>query len=247
MLRKQPFPSHMLSCRCAISAGIVSQAARKKIAERERQREADDAKPEMSGAQAAEAKRSMAAIMLPKETVSRAMKRLRPPGDCLILLARCMLHVMMFRRVHLQQGSLLHSAGLRCHLGHALAHGASTPRLPCADCQLRLVCCATAASKGRGAKHKADAAGASAAGSAEAQQYQKLKAGADALMDSGEMDVYGLSKEDLERGAALYAPAVCPCLVRWRHMKCMHLCPINPEQLRCFSGGPVMYRQPITA
>ncbi|KAK9806523.1 hypothetical protein WJX73_006788 [Symbiochloris irregularis] len=128
-------------------AGIVSQAARKKIAERQRQQEAEEAKPELSGAQAAEVKRSMAAIMLPKETVSRAMNRLRPP-----------------------------------------------------------------ASKGKAPKHKTEAAASAsgAAAAAEAEQYQKLKAGADALMDSGEMDVYGLSREDLERGAALFAPAALP-------------------------------------
>ena len=43
---------------------------------------------------------------------------------------------------------------------------------------------------------------------AETQTYQKLKAAADALMDAGEMDVYELKKEDLQRGAALYAPMV---------------------------------------
>lgn len=71
----------------------MSQAARRKIEERERQRQAEDARPEMSGAQAAEAKRSMAALMLPKETVSRAMNRLRPPGDCLALLEPAVLAV----------------------------------------------------------------------------------------------------------------------------------------------------------
>lgn len=38
--------------------------------------------------------------------------------------------------------------------------------------------------------------------------FEKLKAATDALMDAGEMDVYGLTKEDLERGAALFQPAV---------------------------------------
>lgn len=84
--------------------------------------------------------------------------------------------------------------------------------MPWVEGLLSLVCCARAAAKGRGSKHKADAAAASAVGAGEAQQYQELKAGADALMDSGEMDVYGLSREDLERGAALFAPAVSPFL-----------------------------------
>lgn len=44
--------------------------------------------------------------------------------------------------------------------------------------------------------------------SLQQEQYKRLKAGADALMDAGEMDAYDLTREDLERGAALFAPRV---------------------------------------
>ena len=73
---------------------MVSEAVRRQLAERERQRTARDAQPDLSGAQAAAVKSKMAAILLPGETVSRAINRLRPapqhkPGaapDCLARL-----------------------------------------------------------------------------------------------------------------------------------------------------------------
>ena len=39
-------------------------------------------------------------------------------------------------------------------------------------------------------------------------QLQQLKALADQLMDTGELDVYTLAREQLEAAAALYAPTV---------------------------------------
>lgn len=60
------------------SAEVVSQAALRQIRERERQRVLKDEQPEMSGAQAAAFKADIAALLLPGETVSRGMNRLRP-------------------------------------------------------------------------------------------------------------------------------------------------------------------------
>ena len=58
---------------------MVSETVRRQIAERERQQRLKDEKPEISGAQAAVYKADMASLLLPGESVSRGMKRLRPP------------------------------------------------------------------------------------------------------------------------------------------------------------------------
>ena len=59
---------------------VLSEAARRKIAERERRRQQEEARAEadLSGSRIAELKRQAAALLLPGESVARAMKRLRP-------------------------------------------------------------------------------------------------------------------------------------------------------------------------
>ena len=58
---------------------VLSEVAKRKIAERERQRQAADAKgADLSGAQIADLKRQIAALLQPKESLSRGFKRLRP-------------------------------------------------------------------------------------------------------------------------------------------------------------------------
>ena len=69
--------------------------------------------------------------------------------------------------------------------------------------------------KRQGGRPANSAAQPSAADTDRQAQYQKLKAAADALMDAGELDVYSLAKEDLERGAALFKPAVRFLALLW--------------------------------
>ena len=58
---------------------MLSEAAKRRIAQLERQRQAADARgADLSGAQIAELKRQVAGLLGPRESVSRAMKRLRP-------------------------------------------------------------------------------------------------------------------------------------------------------------------------
>ena len=62
-----------------LAGNVLSAAAKRKIAELERQRQAVDARgADLSGAQIADLKRQMADLLQPKESVGRAMKRLRP-------------------------------------------------------------------------------------------------------------------------------------------------------------------------
>jgi translation elongation factor EF-Tu-like GTPase len=58
---------------------VVSEAVRRQILERQKREQEADAAPVMSGAQAAALKRELADILEPGETVTEALKRLRPP------------------------------------------------------------------------------------------------------------------------------------------------------------------------
>ena len=57
---------------------MVSERVRRQIAERQRAMAAAEAAPEMSGRAAAELKRALAELLLPGETVTAALRRLRP-------------------------------------------------------------------------------------------------------------------------------------------------------------------------
>lgn len=74
-----PSPSPCLLTLLLLAGQVLTEAAKRKIAERERQRQAAAAQgQDLSGAQIADLKRQMAGLLQPKESVSRAMKRLRP-------------------------------------------------------------------------------------------------------------------------------------------------------------------------
>ena len=60
------------------AAEVVSERVRRQIAQRQRAMEAAEAAPEMSGRAAAELKRTLAELLLPRETVTAALRRLRP-------------------------------------------------------------------------------------------------------------------------------------------------------------------------
>ncbi len=59
---------------------VVSAAVRRKIEEQQAREAAAEAAPDMSGAQAAALKRQIAGLLQPGETVTEALKRLRPPA-----------------------------------------------------------------------------------------------------------------------------------------------------------------------
>lgn len=52
---------------------------------------------------------------------------------------------------------------------------------------------------------------------AEGTELQQLKRLADELMDTGELDVYTLTREQLEAAAALFAPTVRPVCITFVH------------------------------
>lgn len=59
---------------------MVSAEVRRKIEEQQAREAAAEAAPAMSGAQAAALKRQIADLLQPGETVTEALKRLRPPA-----------------------------------------------------------------------------------------------------------------------------------------------------------------------
>lgn len=66
---------------CLLGAdAVVSEAVRRKIEEQQAREAAAEAAPAMSSAQAAALKRQIADLLQPGETVTEALKRLRPPG-----------------------------------------------------------------------------------------------------------------------------------------------------------------------
>ncbi len=65
---------------CGVADKVVSAEVRRKIEEQQAREAAAEAAPAMSGAQAAALKRQIADLLQPGETVTEALKRLRPPA-----------------------------------------------------------------------------------------------------------------------------------------------------------------------
>jgi hypothetical protein len=63
-----------------LADAVVSAAVRRKIEEQQAREAAAEAAPDMSGAQAAAFKRQIADLLQRGETVTEALKRLRPPA-----------------------------------------------------------------------------------------------------------------------------------------------------------------------